>query len=334
MAERHLTCSVQRLIGRSTHHDDFIKYQVAQAFCWKAMKPYATILALSVSLPTSAAFIVQAPKAVTLKAGRTIAFSSLEVPGTFQNEGFSSFQQPPGPISQTAGDARNVWNAYWDSLPDVKVQGGALKTWSYPTSELERVFLAVNSEGPPEGNPVNILVELHQGPDNTPQTMDIYSGKGRLRPFKGWIETPGGSSAVFIRNQSPIEFPVFAKVGAEMTDDTGTIAKGLASVSESIFQMSPEVIVQGGAVRTWDLDPTVTHSKIILKTDGRPLNATVELIQGPNATKYVIQIYTEDGMVRPFIMVMETPGAGNTVRIVNTATLEFPLIASVGPASM
>ena len=46
----------------------------------------------------------------------------------------------------------------------------------------------------------------------------------------------------------------------------------------------------------------------------------------------VVELYTEDGLDRPFFCIIATPESGNVVKIINTGPVEFPLLASVVPA--
>ena len=133
---------------------------------------------------------------------------------------------------------------------------------------------------------------------------------------------PRGPNTVAIRNIGQIEFPIAADVVADNVD--------MPSVDCTTASMT----IQGGALRTYPFDPTVDSVQVLLKTDGRPLNARIELLQGANNNKQVIELYTEDGMDRPFFCILETPGSGNVVRIVNTAPVEFPMTAGVVPHSI
>ena len=198
------------------------------------------------------------------------------------------------------------------------LQGGSLRTWTYKSPSVEQVQVVLTSEG----RPMDADVELWHGPDNTPLKMRIYSEDGLYRPFNTIIETPRGPNTVTIRNIGQLEFPFSAKVVSENLDQP------------TFDCVSSCMVVQGGALRTYPFDPLTGSVQILLKTDGRPLNARIELLQGPNNNKQVVEVYTEDGCDRPLFCILETPGSGNVVRVVNTAPIEFPLYASVIPYSV
>merc|ERR1712032_1734761 len=169
------------------------------------------------------------------------------------------------------------------------------------------------------GRPLDADIELWHGPDNTPCKLRVYVENGQLRPFSAVVETPRGPNTVAIRNIGQVEFPLAANV-----------------VADNVDQPSPEctsssTTIQGGALRTYPFDPRISSVQVLLKADGRPLNARIELLQGPNNNKQVMEVYTEDGTERPFFAILETPGTGNVVRIVNTATVEFPLGCNLEP---
>eukprot|EP00427_Karlodinium_veneficum_P011637 CAMPEP_0169095288 /NCGR_PEP_ID=MMETSP1015-20121227/18397_1 /TAXON_ID=342587 /ORGANISM="Karlodinium micrum, Strain CCMP2283" /LENGTH=294 /DNA_ID=CAMNT_0009155999 /DNA_START=212 /DNA_END=1096 /DNA_ORIENTATION=- len=197
----------------------------------------------------------------------------------------------------------------------ILVQGGTLKTWSYASSAVDRVQVSLTTEG----RPLDADIELWQGPDNTPVKMRVYSEDGFTRPFNAVIETPNAPNTVAIRNIGQIEFPLAASLIANDVEEPVSDFLGTA------------LTVQGGALRTYPFSPDVQRVEVMLKTDGRPLNARIELLQGPNNNKQVIELYADDGLARPFFAIIDTVGSGNVVRIVNTAPIEFPMVVSVQP---
>jgi hypothetical protein len=204
----------------------------------------------------------------------------------------------------------------WDKDQSIVLEGNTLRTWSYPNPAVERVCVNLKSDG----RPVDADVDLWQGPDNTPVKCRVYSEDGKRRPFKTVVETPRGPNTLAVRNVGEMEFPLIAQVTPDCPNS------GAALVA-----MSRGEILQGGAIKTWPFDASIDSVELVLRTDGRPLNARLELLNGPNNNKQVVEIYTEDGMDRPFYMEFFTPGAGNTVRIVNTSPLEFPLMVTIAP---
>lgn len=94
-----------------------------------------------------------------------------------------------------------------------------------------------------------------------------------------------------------------------------------------------KTIQGGGATRHWQLSPQVQSVKVELHSQGLPIMARIELLQGPNNVKTLGDVYQEDGYDRPFICVLDTGNYGcynkGTIQITNDGPMEFPIVASV-----
>ena len=129
-----------------------------------------------------------------------------------------------------------------------------------------------------------------------------------------------------VRNSGTSEYPLIATVAVGGAESTS----GEDSMTAHNFDTQAKKI-QGGAIKTFTFGANVESVQVLLTTNGLPLNARIELLQGPNNIKQTIDLYTDDGVGRPFYAIFETPGGGNVFRIVNTSTMEYPLSAAVGP---
>jgi hypothetical protein len=315
-----------------------------------AMKISNNLLALCAFHPNvwgTTAFHVQGPRAVALTqlhAARgylqglndeaaSTALKTASVSEMAAQQGMSKWADSgtgpkKGEEAQVRAEKMEKTKSIWETSTPIMVQGGSLRTWSESTGIVERVQVLMKTEG----RPMNANLELWHGPDNTPLKMTIYCEDGGLRPFSAVVETPvgGGSNTISIRNTGSIEFPLAACVEPDV--EGAVLGQGYGAVNKRLSPTgSDQKVIQGGAIVTYPFNHDVGSVQVMLKTGGRPLHARIELLQGPNNDKQVIEIYTEDGLERPFFMVIETPGTGNVVRVVNTATVEFPLTATVQP---
>jgi hypothetical protein len=221
-----------------------------------------------------------------------------------------------GGYRNSYGAVMDTVNRIWETSKVSTVQGGSLLTWSFSNPQVRRLHVLMKTDG----RPLDANVEVWNGPDNIPQKMKVYLEDGGRNTFSTFIDTPRAPNTVAIRNTGPLAFPLQACVGPDY--EAGERAL-------DILERSRGRVIQGGALLTYPFDPAVDSVAVMLRSDGRPLNARIELIQGPSNNKQVMEIYTDDGYDRPFYALIQTPGPGSVVRIVNTAPVEFPITASV-----
>lgn len=97
-----------------------------------------------------------------------------------------------------------------------------------------------------------------------------------------------------------------------------------------IWAKSPATLVHGNTLKTWDIGgEAIERVQLSLRSEGRPIDARVELWHTPSYIPTKFRVYTEDGLIRPLDVLIETPKHPKTVAVYNTAALEFPFEATV-----
>jgi len=202
------------------------------------------------------------------------------------------------------------------------VQGGSLRTWSHHAPVRDHhVTLGT------DGRPLDANVELWEGPGNTPVRMRVFGENGYERPVRAVIRGRGTPSTVALRNTGPMEFPMAGSVAptAPPLDAAGVPVDGPTAACYA----SAKRIQGGGAERTFQFDWTVDSVQVLITSEGMPISAVIEVLQGPNTVRQGIQLYSDNGREKPIIYVLDTPGPGCVVQITNTGPMEFPVSAAV-----
>jgi len=235
---------------------------------------------------------------------------------SYSGEGEEKQFQPE--LKPRKGDDALLEKTHLGTDEIVSVQGESLRTWAFASPSMERVEVLLESDG----CPLAANVEVWDGPDNIPQKMSVYLADGCMHPFRAVIESPTGHSAIAVRNTGGMESPLAALVGADSRTQ---------SVSERLEQLASPRTIEGGVLDTFLFGPSVERIQVLLTTDGHPLNSRIEMVKGPDNVEQVIEIYCENGLERPFFVILEAPGEGHLIRVINTASPQFPMNASVQP---
>lgn len=98
---------------------------------------------------------------------------------------------------------------------------------------------------------------------------------------------------------------------------------------DNMEKLSPFVRIEGESRKTWqfrDIDREVVQ--VVLKTEGRPVQAETELWIGPDWTPLKLKCYSEDGLVRPIQALIATRSKVANVELRNVGGYMMPLSGS------
>ena len=236
--------------------------------------------------------------------------------------------------------------------PTMQIQGGSRRTWSHQ-SHSDGTMDEMHVELGSDGRPVNAEFELWQGPGNTPVSSRVYGDDGYSRPVYASIGTGGRSytNTASIQNAGPLEFPINAnlrpgtpewrrqqremEMGAPRPQDDISAKRRsstyLGNIPDAGRGAQQGARIQGGTLRTFTFDPSVGSVTINLRSEGMPISASIEILQGPNSDRQGIELYSDDGRRKPVSYLLELPGYGSTISITNLGPVAYPLTVDVAP---
>lgn len=222
------------------------------------------------------------------------------------------------------------------------VQGNSRKTFNTMGGRNEIEFST-------DGRELYTDMEVWQGPNNTPQTMKWYAQDGNHR-IRATV-TSSQYHSIETRNRGTMEFPMNVQMQPQQQTEeqpnqpfqgTNTVPamefRPIPSHEDRMANKDPRrgTTIQGdGSVKTYPIDPHTASVQVLLDGQGFPVYARLELLQGPDCVKILGELYN-DGLQNggePVRTVLETPGYGSTLRIVNTGPMTYPIICTVAPAS-
>ena len=239
-----------------------------------------------------------------------------EDPRGFDMEG--RYSRPPHPSMMAPPHVMQQTRGY-----DGRIQGGSRNTYQ---ANGGRTFVET------DGRPLNVEMEVWEGPNNSPTKVKMYSEDGRSRPMN--ILTGGGMGVTSVRNVGSMEFPVRAGVSGGYDQGYGApggMPYGGGGYGSPQHSMMRGETVQGGSLKTFTLPSNVNAAQVTITSDGLPVNAKVELWGTSTQVKQLAEVYNDNGQTRPFSAIIDVPGGENTIAVRNTGPMEYPIQVAVEP---
>ncbi len=213
----------------------------------------------------------------------------------------------PGVTSKTAG-----WEMEKVS-PNVRIEGKTRHAFTFMDASKDVAQVAMMS---PNDRPITAEINLWDGPDYTPFSARCHSENGKEYPIQVLVGTKSKAVSVEVKNIGSYTYPINA-----------ACSYAIDPLAMAPVDMTAEVgtYVEGGAVKMMPFTADIEQLQVLLKTDGKQLKAKIELLNGPNNVKQEFEVYASNGDACSLFVCFQTPGQGNSIRIRNLSTLEYPL---------
>ena len=232
------------------------------------------------------------------------------------------YSQPPHPYMQSAPHIQQQTRR---GGMDGRIQGGSRQTYQNSNGQ---TFVET------DGRPLNVEMEVWDGPNNTPTRVKMYSEDGRQRPMNILTNTNnngygygGGTTTTSVRNVGSMEFPIRASVSGNNNGHgyenmggyggptmMGDAMMGPYGNNNNMYgDRSPRPstargeTVQGGSLKTFTLPSHVHAAQVTITSDGLPVNAKVELWGTSTQIKQLAEVYNDNGQTRPFAAIIDVP---------------------------
>lgn len=162
---------------------------------------------------------------------------------------------------------QSTWNI--NSMFNVmRVEGSSLRTWDFNDLTKDTVQVVMESSG----RPIGADIQLWIGPDWTPFKATAYSEDGQLRPIQALVGTRSKAAQIEVKNTYSLEYP-FSASCEYAKPPQNTVRKVMPTM------ITPRY-VEGGAVYQVPFDAEADQIQVLIETDGRQMNAKVELLNG------------------------------------------------------
>ena len=243
---------------------------------------------------------------------------------------------PPPPLASSC-----PMNTFTENLLITITEGGETNRTSQMPSRTERAIMHFKTNGHPlRAKPTPLLSPspLASSYSLRPYTKFLpLTIIKRAENNRTWQIPPGSESAIMhIKTNNR---PLRAK-STPLLPPSPPATSSPPSLLASSYTLSPFVEnlpmtrIEGGTTnRIWLMPPGTERAIIHIMTNGRPLRAKVELFVGPIRTAHTLMISNQDGSETPHRAVLRFKPGPWVIRITNTGSPEFPLLAGVEAAS-